>query len=110
MTASKRAGTLGAWLALLGVCAAGVVYYRQTKVREAAAAEKPAAVRTAPRAAVSTVTATGTMRVRAGGEVRVGAEISGIVARLNVTVGSHVEKGATIAEIESRGLNARISQ
>ena len=39
-----------------------------------------------------------------------GTQISGILTRLNVTVGSHVEKGEVIAEIESRGLDARIEQ
>jgi macrolide-specific efflux system membrane fusion protein len=58
----------------------------------------------------TTVTAAGTMRLRTGAEVRVGAQISGIVTRLYVTVGSHIEKDAVIAEIDSRGLSARIAQ
>jgi RND family efflux transporter MFP subunit len=56
------------------------------------------------------VTATGTLRLQTGAEVRVGAQISGIVTKLCVTVGSHIHKGETIAEIDSRGLNARIAQ
>jgi len=58
----------------------------------------------------ATVTATGTIRLRTGAEVRVGAQISGIVTKLNVTVGSHVEKNDVIAVIDSRGLNARLKQ
>lgn len=58
----------------------------------------------------ATVTATGTMRLRTGAEVRVGAQISGIVTTLNVTVGSHIQKDDVIAVIDSRGLNARIAQ
>jgi HlyD family secretion protein len=113
MTGSKRTAGVRIWLAVLGMCAAaaaGVAFYRQAKGREPAVAEKPMAVSAAPPPAVSTVTATGTIRVRAGAEVRVGAEISGIVAKLNVAVGAHVEKGEPLAEIESRGLKARISQ
>ena len=58
----------------------------------------------------ASVTATGTIRLRTGAEVRVGSQISGIVTKLNVTVGSHIQKGDVIAEIDSRGLNARIAQ
>jgi RND family efflux transporter MFP subunit len=56
------------------------------------------------------VSATGTVRLKVGAEVRVGSQLSGIVNRLNVTVGSHIKKGDVIAEIDSRGLEARIEQ
>lgn len=56
----------------------------------------------------SQVNATGTLRLRTGAEVRAGAQISGIVTKLNVSVGSHVERGEVIAVIDSRGLDARI--
>jgi RND family efflux transporter MFP subunit len=56
------------------------------------------------------VSATGTVRLKVGAEVRVGSQLSGIVKRLNVTVGSHIRKGDVIAEIDSRGLEARIEQ
>src|SRR5215468_10071603 len=58
----------------------------------------------------TTINATGTVRLRVGAEVRVGSQLSGIVKRLNVTVGSHIKKGEVIAEIDSRGLEARIEQ
>lgn len=58
----------------------------------------------------TSITATGVIRLQTGSEVRVGAEISGLVSRLQVTVGSHVNKGDTIAEIDARGLNARLAQ
>jgi multidrug efflux pump subunit AcrA (membrane-fusion protein) len=35
----------------------------------------------------STVTTSGTVRLRTGAEVRVGSQVSGIVGKLNVTVG-----------------------
>jgi RND family efflux transporter MFP subunit len=56
------------------------------------------------------VSATGTVRLKVGAEVRVGSQLSGIVKRLNVTVGSHIKRGDVIAEIDSRGLEARIEQ
>jgi macrolide-specific efflux system membrane fusion protein len=70
----------------------------------------PSVTRPEMRSVDATVTATGTIRLRTGAEVRIGAQISGIVTQLNVTVGSHVEKEDVIAVIDSRGLDARIKQ
>jgi RND family efflux transporter MFP subunit len=56
------------------------------------------------------VNATGTVKLKIGAEVRVGAQLSGIVRRLNVTVGSHVNQGDVIAEIDSRPVTAKIDQ
>lgn len=55
------------------------------------------------------VNATGIIRLRVGSEVRVGSQLSGIVKKLNVTVGSHVEKGDAIAEIDDRTIRARLA-
>src|SRR5215472_7357901 len=57
----------------------------------------------------SLVNATGTVRLRVGSEVRVGSQLSGIVRKLNVTVGSHVEAGDIIAEIDDRTIQARLA-
>lgn len=56
------------------------------------------------------VQATGTIRLKVGAEVRVGAMISGIVKKLNVGVGSYVRKGDVIAEIDPRSLQAQVAQ
>jgi RND family efflux transporter MFP subunit len=56
------------------------------------------------------VNATGTVKLKAGAEVRVGAQLSGIVRRLNVNVGSHVQQGDIIAEIDSRPVAAKVDQ
>ncbi|MCE7903832.1 MAG: biotin/lipoyl-binding protein [Gammaproteobacteria bacterium PRO9] len=58
----------------------------------------------------ATVLATGILRTRVGGEVRVGAQLSGIVEKLNVVVGSRVRKGDVIATIDARPLEARLAQ
>jgi RND family efflux transporter MFP subunit len=58
----------------------------------------------------ATVTTTGVVRLRVGAEVRVGSQVSGIVKTLNVTVGSHIRRDDVIAEIDSRGLEARLAQ
>jgi RND family efflux transporter MFP subunit len=62
------------------------------------------------RTIAATVLATGVLRLRVGGEVRVGAQLSGIVEKLNVEVGSHIDRGDVIAKIDSRGLEARLAQ
>jgi macrolide-specific efflux system membrane fusion protein len=58
----------------------------------------------------SSVIATGVVRLKVGAEVRVGAQVSGIVDELNVTVGSQVKQGDVLARIDSRGLRARLAQ
>lgn len=58
----------------------------------------------------ATVLATGILRTRVGGEVRVGAQLSGIVEKLNVVVGSKISKGEVIATIDARPLKARLAQ
>ncbi len=62
------------------------------------------------RTVASSVLATGVVRLRVGAEVRVGSQVSGIVRELNVTVGSHIERGAVIARIDSRSIEARLAQ
>ncbi|MCC7257910.1 MAG: efflux RND transporter periplasmic adaptor subunit [Gammaproteobacteria bacterium] len=62
------------------------------------------------RTMAATVLATGVVRLRVGGEVRVGAQLSGIVEKLNVEVGSKIRRGDVIAEIDSSGLRARLAQ
>jgi RND family efflux transporter MFP subunit len=62
------------------------------------------------RTVAATVLATGILRLRVGSDVRVGAQLSGIVEKLNVVVGSKVSKGDVIARIDARGLEARLAQ
>jgi len=62
------------------------------------------------RTIAASVLATGIVRLRVGGEVRVGAQVSGIVEKLNVEVGSKIKRGDVIAKIDSRGLEARLGQ
>ncbi len=109
----RRSGKLPKTLviAVLALAAAAGTYYWTTlRHKPADSGPPPAIVHPELRNVSATVTATGTIRLRTGAEVRVGTQISGIVTRLNVTVGSHIEKDAIIAEIESRGLDARIAQ
>lgn len=61
------------------------------------------------RTVATVVNATGTVRLRVGSEVRVGSQLSGIVKKLNVTVGSHVRAGEVIAEIDDATIQARLA-
>lgn len=56
------------------------------------------------------VTTSGTVRLRTGAVVRVGAQVSGIISRLNVTVGSKVQRGAVIALVDPSAQLARLEQ
>jgi HlyD family secretion protein len=56
------------------------------------------------------VTTSGTVRLKSGASVRVGSQVSGIVRRLNVTVGSRIVRGEVIAEIDPKPLQARVDQ
>jgi HlyD family secretion protein len=58
----------------------------------------------------NTVNSTGTVRLRVGSEVRVGSQLSGIVKKLNVTVGSQVSAGDLIAKIDDAPIQARLAQ
>lgn len=97
-------------LALVGA-ASGAFYYRRWQSALAAAKTPPRLEAIAPetRRLETTVTATGIVRLKTGAEVRVGSQVSGVVTRLNVSVGSHVNAGDIIAAIQSRGLDERIA-
>jgi HlyD family secretion protein len=56
------------------------------------------------------VTATGIVKSQTGAEVKVGAQVSGVVKKLYVRVGSKVKKGMLLAEIEPAGYRARTDQ
>jgi HlyD family secretion protein len=107
MTGSSKVAAVVSLAALAG---AAFYYWPKLTQKAVKAAAKPSVVRADSRDVSAAVTATGTIRLRTGAEVRVGTQISGIVTKLNVTVGSHIGKDAVIAEIESRGLEARIAQ
>jgi RND family efflux transporter MFP subunit len=106
---TKRLATLVILLA--GMAGAGAGVYLLLRP-QAAAGKASVAMWVNPeiRRFDSTVTTSGTVRLRTGAEVRVGSQVSGIVKKLNVTVGSHIQKGGVIAEIDPRLLQARASQ
>ena len=110
--AGKGAVILTVIVVICAALAAGGAYYWQRFVRADSGNQLPPSVfvHAEMRSVDATVTATGTIRLRTGAEVRVGAQISGIVTKLNVTVGSHIQKDDVIAVIDSRGLDARIAQ
>jgi RND family efflux transporter MFP subunit len=111
-----RAGTGRKKFVLLAVAlvliAAGVLAYFLTRARVArsAASDVPGVISPQIRNFAVVVTTTGIVRLKTGAEVRVGAQVSGIVRKLNFTVGSRVRRGDVIAEIDSRPIDAQINQ
>jgi multidrug efflux pump subunit AcrA (membrane-fusion protein) len=97
--------------AVLAILAAGAALAWQ---RHGAGAGAPAVPRTWVtadlRALPTAVTTTGSVRLRTGAEVRVGAQVSGIVRQLNVAVGSRIERGAVIARLDPAPLRAAVSE
>src|SRR5882757_8717898 len=104
----KRVLAIGCAALVIG--AAGAYWGRGRLTARTASTEPPRFVASELRTIAATVSATGVVRLRVGAEVRVGSQVSGIVQKLNVTVGSHIRKGDVIAEIDSRGLEARLAQ
>jgi len=58
----------------------------------------------------ASVLATGAVKPQVGAEVRVGARISGKVARLRANIGDQVTRGQVIAELEKEDLEAMLAQ
>jgi RND family efflux transporter MFP subunit len=111
--ATRPAGRRKVWLLLVclivGVAVAGW-WIQHRKATIDSDAPHVQWVMPESRSITSNVNATGTVKLKIGAEVRVGAQLSGIVRRLNVTVGSHVNQGDVIAEIDSRPVTAKIDQ
>jgi HlyD family secretion protein len=103
----RRAGIVVIVVAAGAAGAAGL--YVARKGESGQPREQARIVHAERRVLASTVTATGTIRLRVGSEVRVGSQLSGIVKTLNVTIGSHVNQGDVIAEIDDRPLQARLA-
>lgn len=104
------------WVVLAAIVAVAIAggtvaaYLIQKQPREDGNIAAAATISPEVREIDSTVTTSGTVRLRTGAEVRVGSQVSGIVRKLNVTVGSHIQKGDIIAEIDPRPLQARVEQ
>ncbi|MDQ2924460.1 MAG: efflux RND transporter periplasmic adaptor subunit [Acidobacteriota bacterium] len=101
------------WLLLGCLVSCAVLLAGWIVTRRSAPAVDPVAgqwIAAEARTVATTVNATGTVKLKTGAEVRVGAQLSGIVRRLNVTVGSTIREGDVIAEIDSRPVMARIDQ
>jgi macrolide-specific efflux system membrane fusion protein len=110
---SRRRKGRGAWLLLLCLLAVGAAAVWWNLNRKTVADTRSTEVQwvtPVTRNMSANVNATGTVKLKTGAEVRVGAQLSGIVRRLNVTVGSHVKQGDVIAEIDSRPVMAKIDQ
>lgn len=102
----------GLWILSVCLVAAAVAWWWNLRLKSTAESKSKQVVWVTPEARniATDVNATGTVKLKTGAEVRVGAQLSGIVRRLNVTVGSHVRQGDVIAEIDARTIMARIAQ
>ncbi len=100
------------WIVVLLLLAAGGVAAGVYVVRASdrkSAADSSQVIHAELRSVANMVNATGTVRLRVGSEVRVGSQLSGIVKKLNVTIGSHVRAGEVIAQIDDATISARLA-
>jgi HlyD family secretion protein len=98
----------GAMIATIGGYAGHVAMRNSATTAVRSNASAP--IRPPVRAAENVVTTSGTVRLRTGAVVRVGAQVSGIISRLNVTVGSKVQKGSVIALVDPSAQLERLEQ
>lgn len=105
-----RRSWIGFMLLLLLVGGAGTGFYVARSNEHRPSTEPMRTVHAERRMIGNAVNATGTVRLRVGSEVRVGSQLSGIVKKLNVTVGSHVNARDVIAEIDDVPIRARLAQ
>ena len=92
-------------LGLVGVGAAG--WMRFETVHSQQSLRNQEVVRVARRDMGTQAKATGIIKPMIGAEVNVGSSVSGVVTRLFVQIGDHVDKGQPLAEVDSRALKAR---
>jgi len=95
----------GVMLGLVGVGAAG--WMRFETVHSQQSLRNQEAVRVTRRDVGTQAKATGIIKPMIGAEVNVGSSVSGVVTRLFVQIGDHVDKGQPLAEVDSRALKAR---
>jgi HlyD family secretion protein len=72
-------------------------------------AERSAPLATVPEATAADVVAVGVVKSQVGAEVKVGSQLSGIVARLHVNVGDIVKRGDALAELDDAQWKARVA-
>lgn len=93
---------------LLGLVAVGVAGWKRLNPAHARqSSEDRETVRVTRRDVGIVAKATGVIKPMIGAEVNVGSSVSGVVTRLFVQIGDHVNKGQLLAELDSRALSAR---
>jgi HlyD family secretion protein len=93
---------------VLGLIAVGVAGWKRLEGARAQQGSDHREIARVTRRDVGTAAkATGVIKPMIGAEVNVGSSVSGVVMRLLVQIGDHVEKGQLLAELDSRELAAR---
>lgn len=98
------------FLRVAGILAAVLLAVLVPRFLEKRANRDPAGVevvRVTRRDVGPVVKATGVIKPMVGAEVRVGSSASGVVTRLNVQIGDNVKRGALLADVDSRELDAK---
>jgi len=97
------------WIGTIAVVLAGVVAFAYAPVRSSTSASDLLPTMRVRRSTLTESTvALGTIKPKVGAEVKVGSQLSGVVARLNVNVGDTVRKGDLLAALRDDDWRARV--
>jgi len=100
------------FLLALGALLAGFLAFNVGSIRSLwrghPEAENLPTLRVSRATLTNSTVAIGTIKSKVGAEVKVGSQLSGIVARLNVNVGDKVSKGDVLAALDDRTWRARV--
>jgi len=104
-----------AWRLVAGVCALAACACSQGERASATPAPRAdsqnvavASARSSERASADVV-AVGIVKSQVGAEVKVGSQLSGVVAKLHVGVGDSVERGDSLADLDDAQWRARVT-
>jgi macrolide-specific efflux system membrane fusion protein len=97
---------------ILGALLAGFLAFNAAPVRSwlrgGQEAENLPTLRASKATLTNSTVAIGTIKSKVGAEVKVGSQLSGIVAQLKVNVGDKVSKGDVLAALDDRAWRARV--
>ena len=107
--AANRRGRKSVGIAIAALAGIGLLIYLFTYSPHSASANTNiATLRVTRDSLIESAVATGTVKSMVGAEVKVGSQLSGIVAKLKVNIGDQVKKGDLLALLDDAQWRARV--
>jgi multidrug efflux pump subunit AcrA (membrane-fusion protein) len=108
-TRPKAKSRLWLWISLV-IVVGGIATYAYMKSHSSNDAGKMITAPVTRGDLIESVTATGSVTAQTGAEVKIGSQITGVIKRLHADVGTYVNKGDLIAELDLPDLQAQLDQ